>query len=267
MACFAAAANGVGDPVFHSLPTTLYPQHSHARDLPVAGVVLPYAVVYFTAMTLATEPTSCHAALTTQPPPLDDVAAADLYRFSVEEYHERIRSSFFDADDSLELLEGLLVRKMSEDRIHAAVVYALLDLLREMLPGGYIVRGPAPVTTADSEPEPDLVIVRGKQLDYADHHPDPADALLLIEVANSSLSRDRGWKQRIYAAAGTPHYWIIDLPARAVEVYTQSIPATTTPDVAAHYRTRILYTAGDPIPLPIENVPDLSVAAIFPNAT
>jgi Uma2 family endonuclease len=80
---------------------------------------------------------------------------------------------------------------------------------------------PTCITLEDSEPEPDLAVVIGRRLDYRDRHPNAKEIELVIEVADSSLDRDRTLKQKIYAKSGIPNYWILNLTDLTVEVYTQ----------------------------------------------
>jgi Uma2 family endonuclease len=108
----------------------------------------------------------------------------------------------------------------------------LRDLLIALALPGFFVHSQDPVTTSDSEPEPDLALVRGTRRDYVGGNPDPKQAPLVIEVADSSLKQDRRWKKRIYARAGVPTYWIVNLIDRQIEVYTQPSGATATPDYA-----------------------------------
>lgn len=132
-----------------------------------------------------------------------------------------VRSGVLTDDDRVELLEGVLVEKMSKNPKHRIATRRTCDALRECLPAGWYADEQAPVTTADSEPEPDISIVRGQTTDYADRHPGPQDVAMVVEVADSSLARDRGLKKRIYARARIANYWLIDLQARTVEVYQQ----------------------------------------------
>ena len=80
-----------------------------------------------------------------------------------------------------------------------------------------------------NEPEPDLSVVRGESDDYTDHHPGPADIALVVEVADSSLSRDRGEKRDNYARAGIPVYWIVNLVGRQLEVSSNPTGGATLP--------------------------------------
>lgn len=143
-----------------------------------------------------------------------------LWRMSVERYHEAIRAGVLTGDDRVELLEGVLVEKMSKYPRHSFVCDALSDCILLLRLTGWYRRSEQPLTLADSEPEPDLALVRGSRADYLTRHPGPGETGLVVEVADSTLSRDRGKKRRIYARAGIPCYWLVNLNARTLEVYT-----------------------------------------------
>ena len=89
------------------------------------------------------------------------------------------------------------------------------------LPSEWLCFSQSAITTAESEPEPDIAIVRGPDSRYAKRHPTPSDIAIAIEVADSSLVRDRVIKNRIYARASVPEYWIVNIPERQLEVFTQ----------------------------------------------
>ncbi len=144
-----------------------------------------------------------------------------IFRLSVAQYHDMIRSGILTADDPVELLEGWLVPKMPKNPPHRVVTELAAAALRSIVPPGWYVTTQEPVTTRTSEPEPDISVIRGQPRDYIDHHPGPADLAMLVEVADSSINRDRGIKRFAYARAGVPIYWIIDVSARRVEIYTQ----------------------------------------------
>ncbi len=114
----------------------------------------------------------------------------------------------------------------------------------------------------DSEPEPDLAVVRGNLDQYEHSHPGPQDVALVIEVADVSLHRDRSIKKRVYARAGIPVYWIVNLQERRIEVYTAPSGPTENPD----YRQRNDFTAGMGLPLVIEGRESghIPVAALLP---
>ena len=141
-----------------------------------------------------------------------------------------IQAGILGEDDNVELLEGWIVPKMARNPAHDAMIsMIMIDVLPPRLPKGWFCRGQSAITTTDSEPEPDIAVVRGTPRDYLARHPGPADMVLVIEVAESSLPRDRSHKGRIYAAASVPVYWIINLVDPQVEVYTDP----TGPDACA----------------------------------
>jgi Uma2 family endonuclease len=143
------------------------------------------------------------------------------WRISVDQYHQMIAAGILTEDDPVELLEGYLVPKMPKNPPHCHACDAIIEILNRLRLRGYFIRGQNPITTADSEPEPDISVVRGKRADYRHRHPGPKDSALVVEVADTSLERDRGIKKRIYARAGVPVYWIVNLPDRQLEVYSQ----------------------------------------------
>jgi len=171
-----------------------------------------------------------------------------IWRFSVDQYHAMIRAGILTEDDPVELLEGWLVTKMPKNPRHSVVTQQTREALMRVLPSGWYVNTQEPITTADSEPEPDIAVVRGERRQYLDHHPGPQDVSLLIEVADSSLQRDRTLKKRLYAAAGILVYWIVNLIDNQIEVYTDPSGPGDQPD----YRHQQNYGPMDAIPVVIE---------------
>jgi Uma2 family endonuclease len=148
-----------------------------------------------------------------------------LYRLTVRQFEAMIDAGVFlyDARDPLrvELLGGMLVDKLTRDNPHAYAVGCLGDHLRDSLPTDWRVREEKSITLGRfSRPEPDVVAVRGRLEDYRVRAPRAQDVALLIEVADTTYAKDCGAKWRLYAAWGMPIYWIVNLPARQVEVYT-----------------------------------------------
>jgi Uma2 family endonuclease len=155
------------------------------------------------------------------PPVTNKIPTHPIWQLTVEQYHTMISTEILMDGDPVELLEGWLVMKMLKNRPHSFTTQMLREVLVAMLPLGWFVNGQEPITTEDSEPEPDLPIVRGERRMYSDRHPRPEDLGLVIEVADSSVERDRTIKKRIYARAGISVYWIVNLPERQIEVYSQ----------------------------------------------
>jgi Uma2 family endonuclease len=143
-----------------------------------------------------------------------------VYRFTVAEYEELMRIGFLDEDSNVELLEGCIVPKMPKYPPHDSRIDLLIHWLIRNLPDGWIVRVQNSIVTADSVPEPDVAVVRGQPGDYDDRHPTGADTALIIEVADSTVRSDRA-KAAIYARAGVPEYWIVNLQDRQIEIYSQ----------------------------------------------
>jgi Uma2 family endonuclease len=134
------------------------------------------------------------------------------------EYDGLIEAGFFQPEDRVELLGGVLVVKEPQGGPHYTATRLVEEALRRVFGAGWDVRGQGPVALDDeSEPEPDVAVVRGSIRDYRDHH--PALPVLIVEIAYSSLDRDRGRKGSLYARAGLAEYWILDLVGRRLEVY------------------------------------------------
>lgn len=132
------------------------------------------------------------------------------------EYQQMIARGHF-ASERVELLRGELVEMSPQGPMHSEVIHRLLEQLIGALAGRARIRVQAPLAVSDrSEPEPDLALVRNR--DYGDQH--PTDALLVVEVAATSIAIDRDVKAALYAAADIPEYWVIDLNERSIEVYS-----------------------------------------------
>lgn len=160
------------------------------------------------------------------------IADECLYRLTVEQYHEMVRIGILQSGAPVELLEGLLVKKMTTNPPHRIAAWLVRDALTKLVPAGWYVDAAAPVTTSDSEPEPDTAVIRGHTRDYPDRHPGPADVAMLVEVSDTSLQRDEIIKKRIYARSRMPVYWIVNLPENRIEVYTNPSGPAAEPTYA-----------------------------------
>lgn len=171
-----------------------------------------------------------------------------IWRFSIDQYHAMIRAGILTEDDPVELLEGWLVTKMPKNPHHRVATRLIRQALEGIIPTGWYVDTQEPLTTADSEPEPDVMVVRGETRQYLDRHPGPQDVALVVEVADSTLQRDRLLKKRLYAAAGIPLYWIVNLLDSQIEVYSEPSGPREQPD----YRQQQNYGLSDSVPVVIE---------------
>jgi Uma2 family endonuclease len=142
----------------------------------------------------------------------------DTFEWSLDRYHNAIEAGVLTEYDAVELIHGQLVKKMPISDDHAAVVEAFMKFFITRFGFDYRYRSENPVPVLEnSEPEPDFVIakpIKGKQ-----RHPKPEEIYLIIEVAHSTLQYDRKVKGPIYAGAGIPEYWIVNLKASKVEVH------------------------------------------------
>lgn len=137
-------------------------------------------------------------------------------RFSVAEYHRMIRAGILGEDEHVELLQGEIVQMSPQEKPHARATGKLDRWFQRNLDEEYSVRVQLPLTLRDSEPEPDLAIVREADAVAARRH--PKTALLVVEVADTSVRFDLEIKARIYAKARIPEYWLVVVRKRVVEV-------------------------------------------------
>jgi Uma2 family endonuclease len=144
-----------------------------------------------------------------------------LERFTVKQFLKMVDDGIFPASAKVELLDGLIFHKMTQNPPHSVACQLAGRLLQQLLPQGWHLRDQKPLSLPGSLPEPDLAIVRGSERQYAEHHPRAQDVGLVIEIADTTLIEDREFKSRLYARARLPLYWIINIPDSQVEVYTQ----------------------------------------------
>ena len=184
-----------------------------------------------------------------------------MRRWKRVEYEQLVERGFFQPDERLELLDGLLVVREPQGSRHAAIVALVHEVLQRAFGRGYTTRDHSPVALDDtSEPEPDVIMVRGKPLDYLRGH--PSTPLLVVEVADSSVARDRR-KGGLYARAGIQEYWIVNLVDNVLEVYRQPA-ATPAASYGAKYRNvRLLRRPATVAPLARPRV-RIRVASLLP---
>jgi len=139
---------------------------------------------------------------------------ARISPLTVAEYHQL--SEYNQAGRRTELIRGILIEKMSKSPLHSSIARRLFKLLQSVLPAQCLLLREDPLTLADSEPEPDLAIVRGEESDFAGHH--PTTAALVIEIAVTSAAEDRALAA-LYAEAGVEEYWIVLPVERRIEVF------------------------------------------------
>jgi hypothetical protein len=193
--------------------------------------------------------------------PLVSQNGNSIHRFSVKQYQRMVEQGFLTDEDRVELLDGWIVDKMPRNPPHDGTISRISRRLTHVLSDDLIVRIQSAVQLPTSQPEPDLAIVRGPEEVYFQRHPLPRDVELLIEVADTTLDRDRTLKGPLYARSRIAVYWIVNLNDSIVEVYTRP-RAGRTPA----YRIRQDYAVGDFVPLLIagKEVASIPVADLLP---
>lgn len=148
------------------------------------------------------------------------------HRFTVADYHKMAEAGILGKDDRVELIEGEIVAMAPIGSHHTSPVGRLNRILIRSLGERAWVWVQNPVTLGvDSEPQPDLMVLKPRADAYENAHPTAADVLLLIEVSDTSLAYDRGRKLELYAKHGIVETWIVDVQARRIEVYREPAPA------------------------------------------
>ncbi len=184
-----------------------------------------------------------------------------VHRFTVDEYHRMIETGVLSENDRIELIHGWLVTKMTLNPPHDYAVNALMKAFWALVGPDGVVRIQQPITTTDSEPEPDVVFATGSNADYKTRNPKPSQAIVVVEVGDSSLRQDQTTKLELYAGAKVAVYWIVNLVDRRVEVYTQ--PRGGKNPV---YKQRTDYGPDDAVPVVIasKSVGTIAVKELLP---
>jgi Uma2 family endonuclease len=193
------------------------------------------------------------------PPGASAWIPSPLYRMTVEEYEAMVASGAFKGRNRFLLINGLLVARMTRNPPQTIADDLCGQELARVLPGWYIrpakpVRLPGQATMN----EPDRCVVRGPARNYVGQHPGPADIVLVVEVADSSLADDRELGTRVYGPAGLPVYWIVNLVDRQVEVYTDPGPGG--------YRSCTVFPPGQAVPVVIDGqqIGEIAVDDVLP---
>lgn len=150
--------------------------------------------------------------------------AAETYprphHFTVAEYHQMIAAGVFDEDERMELIDGEIINMSPMNSLHAGYVGRLINLFAARFAGQSFLTSQTPVNLlVDSEPEPDIALLKPRSDSYTQAHPTPDDVLLLVEVSDSTIEFDLKIKHAAYARAGIRELWILNLPERRLEVF------------------------------------------------
>jgi Uma2 family endonuclease len=157
-----------------------------------------------------------------------DPAEIETHRWRRAEYDRLIEAGFFQSGDQVELIGGQLVVSEPQGSYHFTAIEVVAEALRAAFGPGWQVRRQGPLALdEESEPEPDVAVVPGSVRDYRAAH--PSRPPLIVEVSESSLHLDRSHKGSLYARAGIPDYWIVNLVDRVLEVYREPAPDAAAP--------------------------------------
>jgi Uma2 family endonuclease len=175
-----------------------------------------------------------------------DGACYPPFRMSIDKYEKLVASGVFTKRDKLQLVNGILVAKVTQNPPHSLADLLCNKALARVIPAGWHLRPDKPVRLPpDGEPEPDQCVVRGSERDYLDRHPSAADVGLLVEVADTSLAADREMA-RTYSARRIAIYWIVNLRESQIEVYTEP--------TADGYGLQRVYKPGDDVPVVLDGI-------------
>jgi len=168
----------------------------------------------------------------------------------------------FRPGEHVELIGGRIIAMSPQNSPHATSVLLAYEALRTLFASGCVLRMQLPLNLSPfSQPEPDIAVVKGSVRDYAAAH--PATALLVVEVAESTLAFDRGEKSSLYASADIQEYWVLNLVDRRLEVFRDPIPMPNQPHGHA-YRTCTFYLATDAVTPLAAPHGSISVADLLP---
>ncbi|OAB55395.1 hypothetical protein AY599_06735 [Leptolyngbya valderiana BDU 20041] len=146
-------------------------------------------------------------------------------QFTLDEYHRLVEVGFFREGDRVELIFGKLYEMAAKGTRHETILRRLLRELFKIVGDRVTVscQSPIAIPSLNSEPEPDVSLLRHREDDYLNSHPQPEDVLLVVEVADSSLEFDKTVKLPLYASAGIGVFWLVNLVDNTAEVYREPL--------------------------------------------
>jgi len=156
----------------------------------------------------------------------------NLKRWSVDDYHRMSELGILDSQQQTELIAGQVTIMAAKGTPHVTALHLLANILRDRLGHDVLVRTQDPIHLDNfSEPEPDLVVVRGNILDYAQQHPRPEQIYLVVEISDSTLKQDCEIKDKIYAQAGITDYWVLAIKSRQLHIFRKPTPMGYTEEL------------------------------------
>lgn len=184
-------------------------------------------------------------------------------RFTIAEYHRLAELGFFREDERVELIKGEIIEMAAKGKSHSTFNRRLIRELTQLLGNRATLQNQDPISIPpNSEPEPDLAILRNRADDYFIDHPKPSDILLLIEISNSTLKYDQEVKLPLYAEAAISDYWIFNLVNHRLECYSEPYQDSQG---NFYYRRKLILLPHESVKLP--HFPDLvlDLSKVFPS--
>ena len=181
--------------------------------------------------------------------------------WTIEAYHRAVDLGFLKEDDRIELLRGELYEKLPQNPPHYYALLVIAKSLDRSFGSRFNTRIQGPITLPDhSEPEPDVVVVRGSISKFAEQHPGPTDIALIVEISDTTLRTDVGLKASIYSEAGISEYSVVNIPQRRIESYREP---TSDEDGNWIYRLISVYRERETIQ-PLASAKPVRIAKLFP---
>lgn len=180
--------------------------------------------------------------------------------WTVSEYYRAYFAGEFGENAHVELLRGEVVFLSPQKSLHALATENVLVALRTVFPSASI-RIQMPLGLDDrSEPEPDVLVAIGPRTRYAKQHPSGNDTLLVVEVADTSITQDRGFKARLYAEYGVPEYWILNIKGKRLEILRE-------PRAGRYTVSEVVVRDGKARPIHAEAPGEVLVSELLPEST
>jgi len=141
--------------------------------------------------------------------------------FTVADYYKMAETGILSQDQRYELLNGEIIKTSPQKSPHTTITHIIFEKFLFQLKNWAEGRAQAPLNINNhSEPEPDIMVLKKRESRYLDRHPVPKEVYLVVEVSDSTLNKDQTFKKKLYAKAGIPEYWIINIPEKQIEIYT-----------------------------------------------
>ena len=193
---------------------------------------------------------------TTTPPP---AGGPRPWRCTPAQFEKLTEAGFF-LEKRYQLIRGEVIDMGDQSSRHFCTVEIAVEVIRAAFGPGFFIRNGGPIRLDDSRPEPDVAVVPGSPRDYLSNHPDTA--LLAVEVSLTTLSYDLTTKAELYATAGIPEYWVLDLEGKQLHVFRDPQPLRAALEATA-YATRLTYSPGDAV-TPLHAATAVAVADLLP---